>query len=256
MSISAQLSVITLRRTPQRLKWFLECNAKPLESLNLNVIEGVDGALHKDLFRQSRLISKNVLDRWSAGAIGSALSHMQTWRRCIQIGKPMIIAEDDAILATELKDNLEILLRGENEDPSFLLLGWNMDSLLQAEILTGLELISLFEKAYPKEEELKRLVNYRTKRRICKLKRCFGLPAYRITPRAAKYLLKRLNPLLSEPIIMGRGIPTTYSETLDGALNNQYEDIGAKIIFPPLALALNNQSESLTRKSKPQNFEN
>ena len=255
MSITAQLSVITLRRTPQRLKWFLERNAKPLEDLNLHVLEGVDGALHKDLFRQSRLVSKNVLDRWSSGAIGSALSHMQSWRRCIQIGKPMIIAEDDAILATKLKDNLEILLRGENEDPPFLLLGWNMDSLLQAEILTGLEVISLFEKAYPKEEELKRLVNYRTERRICKLKRCFGLPAYRITPRGAQYLLNKLNPLLSEPIIMGRGIPTHHSETLDGALNNQYEDIGAKIIFPPLALALNDQSESLTRKLKPQNFE-
>ena len=156
MSISAELSVITLRRTPQRLKWFLECNAKALEGWNVHVIEGFDGVLHKDLFRQSQLISKNVLDRWSAGAIGSALSHMQSWRKCIQIGQPMIIAEDDAVLGTKLKDNLGFLLRGENEDPSFLLLGWNMDSLLQAEILTGLELISLFEKAYPKEEELKR----------------------------------------------------------------------------------------------------
>ena len=125
-----------------------------------------------------------------------------------------------------------------------------MDSLLQAEILTGLGVISLFEPAYPQEEELKRIVNYTTERSICNLKRCFGLPAYRITPSAAKYLLKKLNPLVNEPIIMGRGIPTHYSETLDGALNNQYENIGAKIVFPPLALALNNQNESLTRKSE------
>ena len=64
---------------------------------------------------------------------------------------------------------------------------------------------------------------------MCKLKRCFGLPAYRITPKAAKYLLKRINPLISQPIIMGRGIPTHYSETLDGVLCNLYEEIGAKI---------------------------
>ena len=159
MSISAQLSVITLKRTPQRLKWFLERNAKPLKSWNLHVIEGIDGVLHKDVFNQSRLISNNVLDRWSLGAVGSALSHMKSWRMCIQTGKPMIIAEDDTILSERLKDNLEILLRGESKDPSFLLLGWNMDSLLQAEILTGLGLISLFEKAYPKEEELKRPVH-------------------------------------------------------------------------------------------------
>ena len=256
MSISARLSVITLQRTPKRLKWFLECNNKALESWNVDVIEGIDGVLHKDLFQQSRLVSKNALNRWSAGAIGSALSHMHIWRMCIKVGQPMIIAEDDAILATGLKDSLEDLLQGEHEDPAFLLLGWNMDSVLQAEILTGLGIISLFEEAYPKEDELRRIVNYTTERRICKLKRCFGLPAYRITPRGAKYLLKKLNPLPSEPIIMGRGIPIHYSNTLDGALNNLYEKIEAKVAFPPLALALNDQSKSLTRKHRPHNFGN
>ena len=54
---------------------------------------------------------------------------------------------------------------------------------------------------------------------------------------------------------MGRGIPTHFSETLDGILNIHYERIGAKIIFPPLALALNNQNESLTRKHKTLNFQ-
>ena len=256
MSMRAHLSIITLRRTPQRLKWFLKCNAKTLENWNVHVIEGIDGVVHKNLFHQSRLVSNKVLERWSAGAIGSALSHMKSWRKCIQIGRPMIIVEDDTILATELKEKLETLLQAKSQDPSFLLLGWNMDSLLQAEILAGLGLISLFEPAYPHEAEIKGMINCTTDRRICRLKRCFGLPAYRITPSTAKNLLRQLNPLLSEPIIMGRGIPTHYSETLDGALNNQYEKIGAEIVFPPLALALNNQSESLTRKSKPQNFEN
>ena len=252
--MSDQLCVITLRRTPQRLKWFLECNAKALESWNVNVIEGIDGVLHSSLFHQARLVSNDAIRRWSAGAIGSALSHMQSWRKCVDIGQPLIIVEDDAILAVGLKKTLEILLQGEHKNPSLLLLGWNMDSLLQAEIFPGLGIISLFENAYPTEEELKQLVACTTKRRICKLKRCFGLPAYRITPRTAEYLLKELNPLISEAIMMGRGIPIHYSETLDGALNNQYEKIGAEIIFPPLAIALNNQNESLTRKSRPHNF--
>ena len=54
---------------------------------------------------------------------------------------------------------------------------------------------------------------------------------------------------------MGRGIPIHFSETLDGTLNNQYEEMEAEIIFPPLALALNNQDESLTRKRNPKDFE-
>ena len=64
------------------------------------------------------------------------------------------------------KRNLGFSTSKKNQDPSFLLLGWNMDSLLQAEILTGLGVISLFEPAYPQERELKRIVNYTTERRI------------------------------------------------------------------------------------------
>ena len=139
-----------------------------------------------------------------------------------------------------------MLLRSMSINP-FSSSRWNLDSLLQAEIEPGLGLISLFEPAYPEESQLNKLINSPSERRACKLKRCFGLPAYRITPETAQTLLNRLNPLTAEEITMGRGIPTHYSATLDGILNNQYERIKAKIIFPPIALAINNQEESLTR---------
>ena len=253
--IDDQLCVISLRRTPQRLKDFFQRNAEALRHWDVRIIEGIDGNLQKELFKQSRLISNNVLKGWSPGAIGSALSHMLSWRFCLQLGKPIVVVEDDAILATKLKQKLHTMLQARDEHPPFLLLGWNLDSLLQAELQPGLGLISLFEPAYPKETELTQLVNSPTEKRMCKLKRCFGLPAYRITPKTSEYLLKQLSPLTSEVITMGRGIPTHFSETLDGILNNQYEKIGAEIIFPPLALALNNQNESLTRKRKTQNFQ-
>ena len=137
----------------------------------------------------------------------------------------------------------------------FYFLDGTLTHFCRLKLFPRLGLISLFEPAYPKEEELKQLVNSRAKRRVCKLKRCFGLPAYRITPETAEYLLKELKPLTNETITMGRGIPTHFSETLDGILNMQYERICAKIMFPPLALALNNQNESLTRKQTSLNFQ-
>ena len=249
------LCVISLKRTPQRLQDFFRRNTQALENWNVHVLEGVDGAQQQELFKKSRLISKNVLNGWSPGAIGSALSHMISWRLCLHLDSPIIVAEDDAILSMKMRQSLQTLLMNRGELPPFLLLGWNLDSLLQAELMPGLGLISLFEPAYPEESEATQLVNCTAERRMCKLKRCFGLPAYRITPGTAKHLLKKLNPLVSEKISMGRGIPTHYSETLDGILNNQYERIGAEITFPPLALALNNQNESLTRKRKPQKFQ-
>tara|TARA_B100000674_G_C37973878_1_gene978347 strand:- start:3037 stop:3828 length:792 start_codon:yes stop_codon:yes gene_type:complete len=253
--IDDHLIVISLKRTPHRLESFFKRNANALEDWNVHVLDGVDGTQHWELFKKSRLISSNVLNGWSPGAIGSALSHMLSWRLCQQLGKPILIAEDDVILAKELKHKLEILLKRKNHHHPFLLLGWNLDSVLQAELEPGLGLISLFEPAYPKEKQLTQLVNCKSERKACKLKRCFGLPAYRITPETAKNLLNQVNPLSSEPIAMGRGIPAHFSETLDGVLNNRYEKIKAEIVFPPLALALNIQNESLTRKSKPKNFE-
>ena len=247
--------MISLQRTPQRLKDFFERNSLALEHWDVHVLEGVDGIQQKEVFKQSRLISQNVLRGWSPGAIGSALSHMLSWRLCLQLGKPVVVAEDDAVLSLKIKHDLDNLIQDRADQHPFLLLGWNLDSLLQAELEEGLGLISLFEPAYPNEEQLTQLVNCKTERRPCKLKRCFGLPAYRITPQTAKYLLKQLNPLTSETIAMGRGIPTHFSETLDGVLNNQYEKIGAEIMFPPLALALNNQKESLTRKNNLVNFQ-
>ena len=249
------LSVISLKRTPGRLQAFFHRNEETLRDWKVHVIDGVDGILHKELLRQSRLISSNVAKGWTAGAIGSALSHMLGWRMCINIGAPLVIAEDDAILANNLKGQLEVIPESQKSAKSFFLLGWNLDSLLQAEVLPGTELISLFEPAYPSENELRRLVNSSEARKSCALKRCFGLPAYRVTPDIAQTLLTRFNPLIAEQIEMGRGIPRHYSETLDGLLNNQYEEINAKIAFPPLALALNNPNESLTRKQKfQQNF--
>ena len=249
------LCVISLKRTPQRLQDFFRRNSQALENWNVHILEGVDGAHQQELFKKSRLISRNVLNGWSPGAIGSALSHMLSWRLCIDLGTPIIVAEDDAILSTQMRQYLQTQLIRKGELPPFLLLGWNLDSLLQAELEPGLEIISLFEPAYPDEAKVKKLVNCTAEKRMCKLRRCFGLPAYRITPKTAKDLLKRLNPLVSEKINMGRGIPSHFSETLDGVLNNQYERIGAEVIFPPLALALNNQNDSLTRKRKLQKFQ-
>ena len=45
-----------------------------------------------------------------------------SWRFCIELGEPVIIAEDDAIIAPKLKLELDKLLQNKNDLPSFLLL--------------------------------------------------------------------------------------------------------------------------------------
>ena len=116
---------------------------------------------------------------------------MLSWRLCLQLGKPMIIAEDDAILAKKLKQNLEILLQDRGDLPPFSTPGMEpWTHFYRLNLNQDLGLSAYLNLPIQKKKELKQLVNCKTERRICKLKRCFGLPAYRITPETAKYLLK------------------------------------------------------------------
>tara|TARA_B100000674_G_C37917876_1_gene951845 strand:- start:723 stop:1475 length:753 start_codon:yes stop_codon:yes gene_type:complete len=249
--------VISLKRTPERLRGFYANNKNTLVDWDIDVINGIDGHEQKQINEQSRWVSDSAVKHWTKGAIGSAMSHIKAWRRCIELNQDVLIAEDDAILASDLKRKLEKLrvIGSTANQTGMVLLGWNLDSLLQAELSPGLETISLFEPIYPELEQIKGIINSNRERYLCHLNQCFGLPAYWINPQIAHGLLDTCMPLQTEQNKMTRGIPEHVLVTLDGMLTNRYKTINAKITVPPLALALNNQQTSLTRHQTVQNFQ-
>lgn len=250
------LLVISLKRTPERLRAFFKINEHALEDWNIEVVDGIDGIQLEDIIHQSRWVSDSALGQWTKGAIGSALSHIKAWRRCIELNQDVLVTEDDAILANHLKDKLvklEIIGKSANQT-QLTLLGWNLDSLLHTEISPGLEIIGLFEPVYPRLKQIKSIINSDKERNLCNLSKCFGLPSYWITPQIARKLLNACMPLQAEKNSMTRGIPEHMLLTLDGMMTNRYTKINAKVIIPPLALAQNNQETSLTRIRNVSNF--
>ena len=249
--------MISLKRTPERLSAFYNINQKALNEWDVEVIDGIDGIEQAQIMHRSRWVSNNAAETWTKGAIGSGLSHIKAWQRCIERDMAVLVVEDDAVLTENLKSKLIDLkiIGAERKDAKLVLLGWNLDSLLHAELSVGLKHISLFEPTYPDLKEIRRIINNKTIRSSCKLKCCFGLPAYLIDPLIAKELLHTCRPLKSEKNEMTRGIPEHYLTTLDGMLSNRYHEMGAEIIVPPLTIALNNQETSLTRRKKIQNFQ-
>tara|TARA_B100000674_G_scaffold382195_2_gene325125 strand:+ start:1471 stop:2241 length:771 start_codon:yes stop_codon:yes gene_type:complete len=250
------LLVISLKRTPERLKAFYDFNKNSLVDWKVDVIHGIDGFGQEQINQQSRWVSASAREHWTKGAIGSALSHIKAWRRCIELNQEVIIVEDDTILAMNLKSKLEDLklIGNAANHSSFVLLGWNTDSVLQAELLPGLEMISLFEPIYPNHQQIEQIINSDRKPHLCNLNVCFGLPAYWINPKTANELLDTCMPLKTENNNMTRGIPQHFLVTLDGMLTNRYKEINAKVTIPPLALALNDQSTSLTKNQNICNF--
>ena len=125
--------------------------------------------------------------------------------------------------------------------------------MLRAEYCNQQEIISLFEPAYPSEKALKTVISSDEPRRRKRLRYAFGLPGYWLQPNLAQQLLTRINCLETFPLQLGRGFPMIMTSGIDSLLNMHYYQIGAEVIMPPLALALNDPETSLTR-SGPNNF--
>jgi GR25 family glycosyltransferase involved in LPS biosynthesis len=249
-------AVISLRSTPQRMRAFQTANAQALQSVPLLQVDGVEGRDCWPWLRKARLVKGAASQCWTAGAIGAGLSHRLCWRLCCERNTPLLVMEDDVILASHWKATLDTLLKTYTGRDALVLLGWNTDSVLRAEWRPGLDLISLFEPAYMGESSIRDVLESQPheQHHLRRLKHCFGLPAYWITPGMAAKLLQRIQRFDVQPMVIGRGIPVRASTTLDGQLNQHYADLAAQVVMPPLALALNSQNQSLTRRWQPLNF--
>ena len=156
----------------------------------------------------------------------------------------MVVLEDDVVLNKNWSLELQRLI---HPDEGMLLLGWNLDSMLRAEFSNQQEMISLFEPAYPSANALHAIVNSNDARQSKRLHYSFGLPGYWLQPAMAQQLLTIVKRLETLPLHLGRGFPEISTHGIDALLNLHYKKIGAEVIVPPLALALNNQVTSLTR---------
>ena len=139
---------------------------------------------------------------------------------------------------------LEPLSRLRRTD--FLLLGWNLNSVLRAEIFPGVACISLFEPAFPSPQQIRTVLDQQARRQVVRLEKALGLSGYVVTPRGAQKLFDGLPSFEAEPLLVGRGIPQVPSFTLDAQMNRLYPELQAFVVLPPLVLAENDQETSMT----------
>ena len=103
---------------------------------------------------------------------------------------PLVVLEDDVVLAKDWKLQLNQLL---NADAGIVLLGWNLDSMLRAKFSHEQEIISLFEPAYPSENDIHAIVNSDDIRQIKRLIHAFGLPGYWLDQPQQRYFSQKLS---------------------------------------------------------------
>ena len=210
-----KVAVISLKRTPERWNAFLQRNQRALNNCELLRIDGIDGSALLNSGIKTRLIATSAIHEWSTGAIGIGLTHRLCWRMCCNSGSPLVVLEDDVVLADNWQLQLEKLV---HPGAGMILLGWNLDSMLRAQLNDQQEMISL-EPAYPNEKILRKIVNRDEARQSKRLRFTFGLPGYFIHPEMAKKLLILIKRLEALPLNMGRGFPNISTTGIDGLLN-------------------------------------
>ena len=232
--------VINLSRTPERLTLFKK-NNPTFKFERFNAIDGQQ--INRDVLVQNNLATEPVAERYTDGAVGVALSHLELWKECVKLNVPMTILEDDAYLTPNFNELVvEHINKLENWD--FIFWGMNLDQKMILELSPG---IALAEINYQHTHVLNNIENI-TKQTtlIPQFYRCYwgvGLVCYSITPVVAKYLIDNIFPLHDYDTNRGP------NGGIDNSIIEELPNILAYACIPPIALTKNDRYNSTVQEN-------
>jgi glycosyl transferase, family 25 len=236
------VKVISLERSVERRAEFRRYNSH----LGYEFVDAIDGAtLHPDVISRLGLFKPGL--SYKAGAYGVALSHYRLWDETVHTGRPLTVAEDDAIFRLDFARTHTALLAGLPADWDLVLWGWNLDSVLAMQIMPGVSSTMYFDylQLLEKVEEFQNGVGHP---QLFRLDKCFGLPAYSVSPQGARKLIAQCFPLdgftLTVPLI--GNVPNF---GLDVATCRIYAAINSFVSFPQLAMTKNDRLASTIQNS-------
>jgi glycosyl transferase, family 25 len=240
--------VISLARTPNKLKAFIEENAAT--GLSFRHFEAVDGAaLEWSECVSNGLIRQNARG-YRRGTLGTASSHRALWRRAVTERVPVLVFEDDVCCRHDILMQLERVSRIiSNWD--ILLLGYNTDAVLEVGVTPTCSYGGFFSQPRPSPQDLAEFAGAKHEVTALPLKNAFGMCSYLVSPDGAEKLLAKVFPLDNRELIvpynryLGRG-DRAECRTLDMNVNTVYRHIAAYAVVPPLALPPNDKATSST----------
>ena len=237
---------ITLDPNGERYKTFLKNN----EHLQPEYFRGVIG---KDL-RISEIIRQSLATKelchstfFKYGMMGNAASHRAIWRDVEVQKTPYLVLEDDCYTHPKITNFINKHI-DSLKTMDICLFGINLDSVLCDVSPTGLKSARLFSPKQPYHNwimdafEQTKITNVEFHR----LAKAFGTPAYFITPKGAKKLLKQIFPLSLDTSNIPLINPKMPSSSIDRSACRIYSTIEAYICQPFLAFTPNSNSSTKT----------
>lgn len=233
-----EVSVIHLPQAKARKKFFLSTNR--LKGVNYVFVDGIDSArLDPNQMKKRGLILPGTTFRTP----GCGLTHRNLWLKAAKQNKPMVICEDDAVFRKDFGDQFRRCLNALPGNWGFLLLGYNFDSILDLEVIAGVE---AFGGRFTNEKlgvtKLRHFQKARLPVGIMPLLNAFGTPGYAISPSGARFLLDHVFPLSNRRIQLCLRGDTMLTRTVDTIMNGLYSKMEAYVCLPPLLVTPNVKS--------------
>lgn len=239
-----KIFVISLKRTPARLKKFAQSNPH----INYTVFDAVDGA---QLSAEEISAPKKVGVGYTAGALGCYWSHVTLWKGVVANGEPVTICEDDALLHERFMQRSAELIASKQENWDVILWGWNMDSVLDCDLMPGISSAAMTFRTSEFAANLSRFHELDFEPKLFALRKAFGTLCYSISARGAAKFLKQVVPLMPMDVwfpILNKRIRNT---GVDIMMNDMYQKSDSFVCVPPLAVSPNHVAESTVQVVPP-----
>ena len=224
--------VISLKRSTDRKIAFDKNNSKYMGSYIY--YDAIDGKTIDISQLKSAMFTKNSTN-YSSGAVGCALSHLNLWKKCIEINKPILIMEDDVIVSYEFTKHLDTVMQMLPENWDILQLSYNFDSVLSFNNTSYEVCNGVFGKKNITSTDIETFVQSKIYPTIAKLNHSFGTSAYVINPKGARILKSKCFPL-NNTIVNIPFLNNISCFTIDCMMNTVYKDISAYVCILPFVM--------------------
>ena len=227
-----EIFVISLKRSQDRRDAFDKNNSAYIPKYTY--FDAIDGSTLSDSFDPAIFTRGSA--NYTKGAIGCALSHLKLWEKCIELDKPIIIMEDDAIVSRNFNKHVNNIVNNTlPKDWEIVQLSYNFDSVLSYYNTVYEQCNCTFGQRKMTQEDITNFVNSKINTTVAKLVHCFGTSAYMIHPKGAKILKDKCFPL-SNRIVSIPYLNQLSCFTIDGMMNSVYKDMNAYVCIIPFVI--------------------
>jgi GR25 family glycosyltransferase involved in LPS biosynthesis len=229
------IKVISLRRSNQRKERFQENN----QEITFEFYDGVDGSLLLENEINNPKHFSQPLNSMSLGAYGCALSHLSLWEQVIECNIPLTISEDDAIFRNDFEYQSEKVIKMLPNDWDIILWGWNFNSILS---LNEFSQVSPTVMLFSQKKMRNNISIFKSGLNATfpfRLDKCFGTPAYTISPNGAKKFKELCFPMVNFELFFPVLNKKISNSGIDIAMNKIYATTQSFVCFPPLVLTEN-----------------